>query len=556
MAYLTVDELAHRSGMTADALRAKCRSGAIPATKHGGRWLIDETMVAGVVGSNRSYARLSRLVDVKTALGHVRSLDLVEEWVPDILRHEDQLANIDAVLAGARLRIRSGLWDAPRAVEVPKTSFFTRPGRLVSLEERVALHAVVATFARDVDSSLSSRVYSARLATAGKYFTRKGTHQWKRWLRYVRRRLTNGEPWMIKTDLTAYFDTIKFDLLEAELQALAVPADTRGALMNMLQAWSPLQGMGLLQGPDAARVLGNLYLAPVDAAMQVTGVGYSRYMDDVRITGPSKAVVIEGLRVLERECRSRGLILSPNKTTLHSGKDALNVDREDARGAVLYFLGVKDFRQAKARLRQILRKSIAQEGVERRNFKFSLWRLAKLRDRTVLANVLARLDDLAPVASVVAEYLRPYISDPVVETALSDYLNDVQNVRHPHLVFHLFAVMLDHAGPLPRPWVDHAARLMKDADAPAELRGIAANLAARSRRRGVVSWLRSSARSSQDIYLVRSYLTALARIGSLDSKTIDAVRGRDPLLARSITYLVGTKSLPSLATLRARVPIP
>ncbi|WP_244930829.1 reverse transcriptase domain-containing protein [Nocardioides sp. W7] len=556
MAYLTVTEFAHRSGVTANELRLRCRNGTLPAAKHRGRWLIDEAAVPALAGSRR-YVGLSRRVNLNAALAHVRSLDLIEEWVPDLLRHEDQLADIGSVVAGARSRIRSGTWGPPRDVEVPKTSFFTRPGRLISLEERVAFHAVVATFAGAIDKSLSNRVYSARLAAGGKFFTRRGTNQWKRWLRYVRRRLTHGEPWMIKTDLTAYFDTIKFDLLEDELKALAVPVDSREALMGMLQAWSPLKGAGLVQGPDAARVLGNLYLAPVDSVMVAAGFGYSRYMDDVRITGATKADVIEGMRVLEKECRNRGLILSPNKTTIHSGPDALNVDREDGRGAVLYFLGARDFRSARKRLRLLLRQSTSAPGeLDPRNFKFSLWRLAKLRDRTVLAHVLSRLDDLAPAASVVAEYLRPYIDEALVESELSDFLDDVDNVRHPHLVFHLFAAMLDHPGPLPSRWIDHAVRLMKDAAAPAELRGIAANLAARSRHPRVIAWIRRSAKSTPDVYLVRSYATALARVGSLDAVTVGFLRAQDPLLARSASYLTNAKSLPSLATLKARVPIP
>ncbi|XVA02862.1 RNA-directed DNA polymerase [Prescottella equi] len=416
---------------------------------------------------------------------------------------------------------------------------------------------MVASFAHNVDTTLSENVFSARLAKSGPFFTRKGTFQWKRWLKHVRRHLQRGEPWLIKTDLTAYFDTIKFDLLDAELQSLAVANDVRKTLSEMLQAWSPLQGAGLLQGPDAARILGNLYLAPVDAAMDLTGVGYSRYMDDIRITGSSKASVINGLRLLERECRIRGLILSPNKTTIHSGKEARTADKESARDSVLYFLRVGKIPLAKRRMRRLLNDSISDDGhLNARNFRFSLWRLTVYRDHYVLPKVLSRLDDLAPAASVVSEYLRPFINKPAVEQSLADYLTDSRKVRHPHLVFFLFAVMLDHPGPLPAAWTDAAATLMRDTAAPKELRGIAANLAAHTRNAAVIGWLRSSARTDEDPYFVRALLTALARVGALDVATVKTMRTRGPLLSRCVDHLSCATSLPSLASVRERVLIP
>ncbi|WAL47540.1 reverse transcriptase domain-containing protein [Rhodococcus pyridinivorans] len=557
MAYLTIEEAAHRLGITPGTVRSKCRTGAIRATKKTGRWLVYESEVPPGTKIDRLRGPLVSRLDFEKALNQIELLDLIEEWVPDILRHEDELSDRASVLKGAARRIQTNTFDPPRDVEVPKTPFFSRTGRLISLEERVAFHALVASFAQDIDLSMANSVYSARLATTGKFFTRKGTLQWKRWLKHVRRHLHWGEPWLIKTDLTAYFDTIKFDLLDAELQSLAVPKDAREAISAMVQAWSPLQGVGLLQGPDAARILGNLYLAPVDAAMNLAQVNYSRYMDDIRITGNSKSSVIKGLRLLERECRVRGLILSPNKTTLHSGKEAREADKESARDAVLYFLRIGDLKIARRRMRRLLDDSISDDGhLNARNFRFSLWRLTKFRDHYVLPKVLVRLDDLAPAASVVAEYLRPFVTKPTVEVAISNYLTSPENVRHPHLVFFLFAVMLDHPGPLPSAWTDAAIEIMRDTNAPQELRGIAANLAARTKNSAVIGWLRSSAHTEKDVYFVRALLTALARVGALDIATIKTMHTRGPLLARCVDYLSSTSSIPSLASVRERVPIP
>lgn len=555
MAMIGVDEAALRLGISAAAVRRRCRDGSLVASKSTGRWLVD----AGSIPPSRKPSTVIRLhdrVDLAAALAQLELLDLIEEWVPDLLRHEDELADRHALLARAKARLIARDFEPPREVEVPKTPFFTRTGRLISLEDRIVFHAVVASFANMADGALSKQVYSARLAGRGPYLTRKGTRQWKRWLTHVRRHIHRGEPWLIKTDLTAYFDTIKHDLLDAELQSIKVPKDAREAIAAMLQAWAPLQGTGLLQGPDAARILGNLYLAPVDAAMEHRGFSYSRYMDDIRITGEKKSDVIKAVRILERECRSRGLILSPNKTTLHSHAEALAADEDAGRSSAMYFFTTGNVREAKRRLRRLLRDSVADDGhLDARNFKFGLWRLAKLRDHYVLPSVLRRLDDLAPAASVVAEYLRPHITKAGVESALSRYLSDADNVHHPHLLFHLFAVMLERPAPVSRTWTSFADAVMRDTEQPLELRGVAANLAALSNRPAVIGWLRTTARTHASLELARACLVGLARVGALDSATAVAASRRHPRLRRTMDYLSRATTLPSIATARDRVPI-
>lgn len=555
MATIGVDEAASRLGISPATVRRRCRNGSLVASKSTGQWLVDETSIPAPRATSAA-SRLHDRVDLAKALGQLELLDLIEEWVPDLLRHEDELADRAALLGRAKNRLMTREFEPPREVEVPKTPFFTRTGRLISLEDRIAFHAVVASFANLADGALSKQVYSARLARRGPYLTRKGTRQWKRWLTHVRRRIHRGEPWLIKTDLTAYFDTIKHDLLDAQLQSVRVPNDAREAVAAMLQAWAPLQGIGLLQGPDAARILGNLYLAPVDAAMEHHGVSYSRYMDDIRITGAKKSDVIKAVRILERECRSLGLILSPNKTTLHSHADALAADEDAGRSGAMYFFTNGNFREAKRRLRRLLKNSVADDGhLDTRNFKFGLWRLAKLRDHYVLPSVLARLDDLAPAASVVAEYLRPHITKSRVTSALSQYLTDADNVRHPHLLFHLFAVMLERPAPVPRTWTSFAEEVVRDTEQPLELRAVAANLAVLSNRPAVTGWLRTTARTHASIDLARACIVALARVGALDGATAAAASRRDPRLGRTVDYLQRATSLPSISTARARVSI-
>jgi len=554
-ATIGVKEAAKRLGLSAQEVRARCRAGALPGFKIRNRWLLDVAAVDQIIQSE-SLPGLTREV-LSRALEHIEALDLREEWLPDILRHKDQLTDRESILSDAESRLRTRSFGGTHEVDVPKTVYFSRAGKLLSLEDRVAFHAAVALFARTVEDALLPTVYSARLARPGtRYFTKRAVIQWRKWSRAARRSLRRSGPWLAKTDLVSYFDTIRFDLLDGELQSLGVDQRLRSVLLAMLQAWSPIPGSGLIQGPDAARVLGNLYLAPVDAVMSTTGTQYFRYMDDIRIIGRSRRDVIHALRILERECRWRGLILSPTKTSLHSGKEARDLERDDRRDIAQYIFQVGDFEEAQRALSHLLRDSLTDPlKPNLRNSEFSLWRLSQLQDSSMVSEVFNALDDLTPKASVLAEYLYGQLGRPETDEQITEYLTDPSSLRHPHLMFHLFALMLEHPRPLPREWLELANEWMRDEGSTSQLRGIAANLVALQASPLDLAYLRREIRSSSDLYLARSYLTALARGGCLDRATLTTALHRGPLLARAATYLSTATDLPSLVSTKRVVPI-
>jgi len=59
-------------------------------------------------------------LDYATALQHIERLDLVEEWLPDVLRHEDELSDRARVLAEAQTNVKTMAFARSIGVEVPK----------------------------------------------------------------------------------------------------------------------------------------------------------------------------------------------------------------------------------------------------------------------------------------------------------------------------------------------------------------------------------------------------------------------------------------------------
>lgn len=546
--FLTVEEAAARLGISIATVRRMAKDGRIAARKSGKQWLIDaRSLSQSRPRPRRTSAR--QAVDLDLALTHVRATDLKEIWVPDVLQHEDILLDPGPVLARAGAIFNRALPGPSRLVEIDKSLMLTRLGTLLTLEDRVAYQAAVASFADRVEALTPASVFSSRLSESQRFFTRHGGRQWVKWRRYVRDQVADTDRWLVKTDLTAYFDTIQHRSLLADVESLNVDSTILDVLRDALRAWGG-QGIGLPQGPNASRILGNLYLLPVDRAMLDAGWRYSRYMDDIRVVVDSKEDGYKAIRQFQQEARTRGLLVSAAKTTLLHGdaaRDELGDDAELERAQ--YLVDHKAFDPARKALRAILKDALkAEAGIIERRATFSLWRLTKLRESSTLKIVLDRLEDLAPVARVLAAYLRPFITRPKVVASLADFLGDPARCQSPYLLTWLFAAMLEHQGKLPARWADEAAKRVKDRNEPEFLRAIAAVVMLRGARPAHRDWIKADISREHNPEVLRGYAVGLHWIHELDKTTQRTLSARDASLGTTVAYLQGRNRVPSLVS--------
>ncbi len=550
---VTVEEAAAALEVSVATVRRLCASGELQAEKAGKQWVIPRRLVEVRRPRRRPPgAAGGTSLDLVEALRHVRETDLVDHDIvlPDLLKYRDQLADSEHLLADARLLVSGALAASGGVVvELPKSAFFTRPTVTISLPERIAYQAAVASLAKRSDPQLPECVYGGRVDTSKRRFLKPGVGQWLVWKTAVKKAIVEGRRWMVKTDLTAYFETIKHATLLAAIESQNPDPIVLDALRRFLRAWAVVPGQGIPQGPNASRFLQNLYFQPIDDEMRRGPWSYFRYMDDIRILGRTRKEAVDGIRVLERECRRRGLLLSAQKTKLLEGEQAL-ADWEDLEvDGAQYQLDIGDHETARKQLRHLLKASIVSDrAVERRRFKFSLWRLFKLRDREPIATVLKRLEDLAPAAQLVAVYLAPWIASALVEREITQFLNDQDRNISPYLEAWLMALMLDRAGQMPNAWADYARRIVRDHNQPVYLRGLAANVLSRARQTGDLDWIRGEVRTEHDPSLLRAYSVALWRVGELDPASSARVSSRHPLSANCIAYLKKTSKVPSLVT--------
>lgn len=560
--YLTVEETATRLGISVATVRRRCISGEIDAERKGRSWLIDGTKLRSPKRQKQRSrpATASARADFPTALRHLRSQDLVRDlWVPDILRHEDDLdsENREALFSSAAARLDlDEPFDPVVQVPVPKNSFFVRNAANLSIVDRLAYHSVVLTVVDRIDSLTGANIYSARRSNRKERLLTSGTQPWLRWKSAVKERIGEIDGWMIETDITSFFDCISHTILMTELRDLGLEGPMLDALREMLRTWSTVSNTGLPQGPDASRVLANFYMHPVDEVMSsLPGVSYFRYMDDICIVAEKKHAAVEALKTLDAECRRRNLLLSAKKTQLRHGASALKSLEDSLVDEAKYtFENGEDPKAVRQKLIALFKAALKGDDVNVRRARFSITRLRALREDGVLPRALKRLEELAPLGWLVPSYLLPWLRRGSVQRGIEAYLNDPERNTSDYLSTWLLAALLDEPHAVNSALLGYARGVALDKAQSSYHRAVALNVLALGRLPRDLEAIRKVVQFEYDPEVVRGALVALKRVGQLD-RSIMAKAARVPSTAVTVDHLRTKGDLPSLVLRERRVKL-
>jgi len=415
---------------------------------------------------------------------------------------------------------------------------------MLDLPDRVAYQAVVATFADKIEAVLADTVYSSRLSPDERYFLKHGPKRWVKFEKDVARLAQDDYSWVAWSDISSYFEHILHQRLFDELSHLGIGGPPLRALREMLSRWALVAGIGLPQGPNASRLLGNFYLAQVDEVMLHAGYIYYRYMDDVRVLTDSKPAAIAGVQLFEQASRERGLTPSSAKTDVFPVETFLSrADRDLSQAA--YFFDSGSLPKARIELKRILRTALRENGVDQRGARFSIWRLARIKESTVLGHILDNLEILAPLASVVAAYLKHFVSRSSAQSRITAFLSDSTRSYSSFLRSWIYSAMLE-CKRMPEEWRRLAENDARDRNNPNFLRAVAMCVLARAQVQRDATWIRSELENEHDPIMRRACVVALAYGRNLDKGTINAATRTDPRLAVTANWLKGRTQLPSL----------
>jgi len=141
-------------------------------------------------------------------------------------------------------------------------------------------------------------------------------------LREVERLLRAGYTHVVDADIKAYFDNIPHGPLMADIGCYIadgrvlelIGSFLKQDILEDMALWTPEKGSP--QGAVVSPLLANLYLHPVDVAMEAAGFEMIRYADDQVVLCRTRTEALEALDRLGKLTAERGLTLHPDKTRL------------------------------------------------------------------------------------------------------------------------------------------------------------------------------------------------------------------------------------------------
>ncbi|MBL7209811.1 MAG: RNA-directed DNA polymerase [Dehalococcoidia bacterium] len=271
--------------------------------------------------------RISKILNLEKAYDEVlRDERHGQDFLPDILHFLDTKKFKGQLLQQLKQELDNNKFQVMDLIkmDVPKDSFFIRPGARPYLRDLVLYRGLANYIGLRADRKLGSAVFSSRFD-----HTKRELFHWSdQWLKFERAFWVNfesGFKYLLRTDVTAYFANIGIERLRNSIIAVLDKSEESDRVVNFLfsnliRPWAEKErnkGFGLPQGGNASPILANLFLSHVDALLSRNkNLRYLRYSDDIRILAKSRIDAKIALKTLIGELRRIGLDLNEKKTQI------------------------------------------------------------------------------------------------------------------------------------------------------------------------------------------------------------------------------------------------
>lgn len=276
----------------------------------------------------------------------------------------------------------------------------------------VRLHRTVGALRDPADIVLAPSVCGYRRGSeAGQGY--RAEHS--RFLDFVKTGLASSE-YVGTADVEAFFASTSGDAVIAAVDRVAPAAST--AVARVVRELGALGVKGLPPGYGDARLLSNLVLHDADAS--IASATFCRWVDDYRLFGDSPLEVETALDELDKALHRAGLDLNATKTSVERSEAALG-----ALGLPLESVFHPDRespRQTRAAVRAVFVDAAADPIARRREIRFSLRRLAALRDPVGIDFALAGLTVMPWELPRLVHYLATFLDRCHVRDAIESHV--------------------------------------------------------------------------------------------------------------------------------------
>jgi hypothetical protein len=312
-----------------------------------------------------------------------------------------------------------------------------RPGHFIKFTDRVYYQIIVNKFAHQVDKKLHNKqtIFSHRLSSSGGRFFSKTIESWKRFNKKSDDLFDqNKDGFLLKTDISAYFEHIIIEKLISILSSLDVKKTILDQLSSLLNAWH--DKIGIPQGYDASSFLSNVYLHEVDDAMIKLGFTYYRYADDIRVFVKTKDEARLAIEKITELFRPLNLHLSGGKTKIINYKDYIKEKNEyaDDMEAINYAININRH-QLDDNFPKL--KKIWKDGVKAKDktlINFCVYRFQKIKSDYPL-NTIIKMKMIEPsFTPIIISYLELYINRKRVQLMLLDVFKNTPYIYQKVLI--------------------------------------------------------------------------------------------------------------------------
>jgi len=221
---------------------------------------------------------------------------------------------------------------SPIRMYLPKPSGLLRPLTLLALDDQIVLQAIANQVAKQMYKR--RRAVENRLAFSSCLNSKPDSifflQGWQRTYHDFKlrlgRHLASGNRWIAHFDLAAFYETISHKALQTIVSPSGGSHEAWEMIRKCLCMWTcETKGIpvdhGIPQGPIASDFIAEIFLLPLDEAMDKAGIPYIRYVDDIRVLAKTEDEARRAAVVLEMECRRWSLIPQGSKFRVSYAKD-------------------------------------------------------------------------------------------------------------------------------------------------------------------------------------------------------------------------------------------
>ncbi len=275
---------------------------------------------------------LSSFLDFNKAFRRINQDRRDDAW-PDVVGYRDIKSHLDEFIQYLCINTQQPKQykaHSPLLIDIPKRGFTLRPGIVPLIEDRIIYQACADYLAPHFVAE--NNVYSNRLADDNEdQMFIQGVELWIDFQNKIEE-YCGIYPFVVETDITAYFDHINHDLLLSRISDLFAKSvghdeldNIRAILTRLLNGWSfyGLKKFGIPQINDASSFFANLYLDEFDKWLLAQGLVALRYVDDIRIFAEDEPKARNALADVIVKLRDIGLSVASGKTKIKKSEDVL-----------------------------------------------------------------------------------------------------------------------------------------------------------------------------------------------------------------------------------------